>query len=99
MSISEIISAILLSLGILIEWIACVGLFRMPTVYARLHAAAPANILPPIVVAAAILVSEGLSQSGVKAILIALVLIFTSPVISHATARAAWNRQTGRRQE
>jgi multicomponent Na+:H+ antiporter subunit G len=99
MRISEIISAILLSLGILIEWIACIGLFRMPTVYARLHAAAPANILPPIAVAVAIFVSEGLSQSSVKAILIALVLLITSPVISHATARAAWNRQMGRRQE
>ena len=99
MSITDIISAILLFLSILIEWIACIGLVRMRTPYDRLHAAAPANILPPIFVAAAVLISAGISQSSIKAILIALVLLFTSPVITHATARAARNRRVGKRRE
>jgi multicomponent Na+:H+ antiporter subunit G len=99
MSFINIISAILLFLGILIEWIACIGLLRMRTPYDRLHAAAPVNILPPIFVAAAVLVSAGLSQSGIKATLIALALLFTSPVVTHATARAARNRQVGKRRK
>lgn len=96
MSITDIITASLLSSAILVEWIACIGLVRMRTPYDRLHATAPANILPPIFVATAVLVSAGLSASGIKAILIAFVLLFTSPVVTHAIARAARNRQAGK---
>ena len=99
MSSIGVITSILLFLAILIEWIACIGVVRMCNVYDRLHAAAPANILSPIFVAAAIVVSTGLSQSSIKAILIAAVILFTSPVITHATARAALNRQTGRQRK
>ncbi len=94
MSSIGVMTAILLFLAILIEWIACIGVIRMRNVYDRLHAAR-ANILSPIFVAAAIVVSTGLSQSSIKAILIAAVILFTSPVITHATARAALNRRTG----
>ena len=99
MSISETVSAILLVISILVEWIACIGLLRVRNPYNRLHAAAPAAILPPLLVAAAILASTGLSQAGLKAVLIALVLIFTSPVTTHAIARAAHSRQRGARRE
>ena len=99
MSIIGVITALLLFLAILIEWIGCIGVVRMRNVYDRLHAAAPANILSPIFVATAVLLSTGLSQSSIKAVLTAAVLLFTSPVITHATARAALNRRTGKQQK
>ena len=45
--------------------------------------------------AAAIVVNEGFSSAGVKAILVALALLVTNPVLTHATARAARIRQFG----
>ena len=88
------ISTILLAGGVLVEWITCLGLLVMRNPYDRLHAIAPANILPPLLVAAAVVAQDGLSQAGIKAILIALVLILTSPIITHAIARSAHLRQT-----
>jgi multisubunit Na+/H+ antiporter MnhG subunit len=43
-----------------------------------------------------VLVEEPLSAAGVKAVLVALVLFATEPVLSHAIARAARVREEGR---
>lgn len=88
-----IIVPALLVFGILVELLCCVGLMAMKNPFDRLHAVAPANILPPIVFAAAIVIQEGISQAGIKAIMICIVLILVSPIVSHATARAAWMRE------
>ena len=47
-------------------------------------------------IAAAVVVREGLSQAGIKAILIAAVVFFMNPILSHATIRAARIRRLGR---
>ena len=43
--------------------------------------------------AAAIVVQEGLSQAGIKALLIAGLLLVANPVLTHATGRALYIRQ------
>jgi multicomponent Na+:H+ antiporter subunit G len=86
-------STILLAGGVLVEWITCLGLLVMRNPYDRLHAIAPANILPPVLVAAAVVAQNGFSQAGIKAVLIALVLILTAPIITHAIARSVHLRQ------
>jgi multicomponent Na+:H+ antiporter subunit G len=91
---NDAIAAVLLAAGVLVEWIACLGLLAMRNPFDRLHAVAPANILPPVFVATAVIAQGGFSQAGIKAILIALVLILTSPVVTHAVARCAHIRQT-----
>jgi multicomponent Na+:H+ antiporter subunit G len=91
--ITDSIVATLLIAGVLVEFLCCGGLLAMKNPYDRLHAIAPGNILPPILFTAAIVIREGFSQAGIKAILIALVLILVSPIVSHATARAAWLRE------
>ena len=62
----------------------------------RLHFTAPAGVVAPVGVAAAVLVEEPLSSAGLKAVLVAVLLIVTTPVLSHATARAARIREHGR---
>lgn len=94
MTTNDVIAAVLLTAGVLVEWIACLGFLAMRNPFDRLHAVAPANILPPLFVAAAVFGQAGFSQAGIKAILIALVLILTSPVVTHAIARCAHIRQT-----
>jgi multicomponent Na+:H+ antiporter subunit G len=48
-----------------------------------------------VAIAAAVVLEERLSAAGIKAVLVALVLVVTNPVLGHATARAARIRQFG----
>jgi len=42
-----------------------------------------------------VVLEERLSAAGIKAVLVAIVLVTTNPVLGHATARAARIRQFG----
>ncbi len=89
-------AAALLVIGVGIELLCCIGLVVMPTVYDRLHYLGPATVLGPVIVVAAVVLQEALSSAGIMAMLTAGVLVFTSPVLTHATARAARTRWHGR---
>jgi multicomponent Na+:H+ antiporter subunit G len=60
----------------------------------RLHYAAPAG-LGALLLVLAILLREGFSLIGDKALLIAVFIGISSPVLSHVTARAARIREHG----
>jgi monovalent cation/proton antiporter MnhG/PhaG subunit len=87
--------AVLLALGVAVTWLSCLGVLLMRDPYDRLHYTAPASALAPVLIAAAVVVTEGLSAAGVKALLVAFVLVATNPVLGHATARAARIREHG----
>ncbi|HWC44256.1 MAG TPA: monovalent cation/H(+) antiporter subunit G [Actinomycetota bacterium] len=95
MSAADLAVAALLALGIAVTWLSCLGVLLMRDPYDRLHYTAPAAALAPVLIAAAVVVEEGLSAAGIKAVLIALVLVGTNPVLGHATARAARIREHG----
>ena len=95
MSAAEMVVLVLLALAFVVEALCCAGLFAMRNPFDRLHAVAPANILPPLLVAIAVLVQTGFSQATIKAILIAAAVILTSAIVTHAIARAARLRETG----
>jgi len=85
----------LLVLAVAVTLVSCAGVLLMRDRYDRLHYTAPAAVIPPVAIAAAVVLEERLSAAGIKALLIALVLIVTNPVLGHATARAARIRQYG----
>jgi multicomponent Na+:H+ antiporter subunit G len=85
----------LLVLAVAVTLVSCAGVLLMRNPYDRLHYTAPAAVIPPVAIAAAVVLEERLSAAGIKALLIALVLIVTNPVLGHATARAARIRQYG----
>jgi monovalent cation/proton antiporter MnhG/PhaG subunit len=87
--------AALLTVGVGVTLASCLGVLLMRDAYARLHFTAPATTVAPLAVAAAVLVAEGPSAAGVKAVLVAVVLLLTNPVLTHATARAARVRELG----
>ena len=88
----------LLALAVSIQLLSCLGVLVSRNSYARLHYIGPSTLLGSTLIAAAVLVRESLSAAGIKALLVALVLLITGPVISHATARAI-HTLTSRRQE
>lgn len=76
-----------------------VGVLISRNVYQRLHYLAPAGTIGVVAVAAAILVREGLSQAGIKAVIAGAILFVMNPILTHATARAARVHQRGRWEE
>jgi multicomponent Na+:H+ antiporter subunit G len=86
----------LLVVGVAFQLIAVVGVLVAADVYDRLHFIGPGSILGPSALALAIVLEEGpFSQAGLKSILVALLLLGLSPVLVHATARAAYVRERG----
>jgi multicomponent Na+:H+ antiporter subunit G len=88
-------ATVLLALGVGIELACCVGVLVMRGVYDKLHYTAPAATLGAFAIAGAVLLRESIVQFGIKAILVALALLITNPLLTHATARAARIRRFG----
>ncbi len=81
----------LVILGVFIMSIGVYGMIRMPDTYTRLHAASKAVFLGVISLLAASTVT-GDPAIILRAILIGVFLILTTPVSAHVIARAAYER-------
>lgn len=87
MTVRADIAWALLAAGAAAQVLAVLGVVLMRDALDRLHYLA-ASTLAGILLAAAIVVRESFSLIGNKALLLAAFLLFTSPVLTHATARA-----------
>jgi multicomponent Na+:H+ antiporter subunit G len=86
----------LLTIGVLAALAGVVGVLVAANVYDRLHFIGPAGIFGPFCLALAVVIDEGpFSQAGLKSMLVAVLLLGLSPVLIHATARAAYVRERG----
>jgi multicomponent Na+:H+ antiporter subunit G len=89
----DVLTSLLLILGIAGEFICCLGLLAARNVYARLHYVSASSIFA-VLTGAAVILGEGFpSQAGIKAVLIIITLLVTGPISVHALARAAYRRQ------
>jgi multicomponent Na+:H+ antiporter subunit G len=66
-----------------------VGLIRFPDFYTRLHPAGLTDTMGAMLILLGLTLQAGWSLIAVKLLAVALILLFTSPTSSHATARAA----------
>ena len=89
-------SGALVIAGVVVLAFACLGVLVMRGALARLHYVQVVT-LGAVLVVAAVLVRDGASLIGVKAVLVGAFLVATSPVLSHATARAIHTRAERRR--
>jgi multicomponent Na+:H+ antiporter subunit G len=94
-SLSDAAVAVLLLAAILSAAVSALGVLLSGNSYRRLHYMAPAATVGVWSVTAAVLIEEGLSLASIKAVLIATVVFFTNPVLSHATARAGRIEECG----
>ena len=90
----DIVVAVLLAAGVAIELLCCLGVVVMRGTYARLHYGAPAG-LGAMLLGLAVLLRQGFSLIGDKAMLIGVFVLLMSPILSHVTARAAHIRTLG----
>jgi monovalent cation/proton antiporter MnhG/PhaG subunit len=95
-SVGHAIVVALLAVGVGAALVSALGLLASADPYDQLHFTAPATVIAPVALAAAVLVEEPLSSAGVKAVLVALTMLVTGPVLVHATGRAARIREHGR---
>lgn len=93
--IAHLAILVLLGIGAAAIWIGVLGVLLMPGVYDRLHFMGVAGTLGVVSITAAVLVQERLHAPGIKTLLVATILLVMNPVLTHATARAARNRQFG----
>ena len=96
MSVGDVAVAVLLAFGVAAALMSALGLLAARDPYDQLHFTGPATVIAPVAVAAAVLVEEPLSSAGIKAVLVALIMLATGPLLIHATSRAARIREHGR---
>ena len=89
-------SGALVVAGVVVHAFACLGVHVMPGALARLHYVS-VSTLGAVLVVAAILVRDGASLIGVKAVLVGAFLVATAPVLAHVTARTIHARAGRRR--
>jgi monovalent cation/proton antiporter MnhG/PhaG subunit len=85
-----VITAVFLSASVLTVILGAVGMAAMRGAAARLHFLSAVSLVAPPLMTAAVLCESGLSQAGVKTILIALVLLVQGPVVAHVLGRAIY---------
>lgn len=72
--------------------IGAVGLLRMPDFFTRMHAASIVDTLGAAFILLGLMLQAGPTLVTVKLVAIGVLLFFTSPVATHALARAALAR-------
>ena len=84
----------LLLVGMAAFLLSAVGML-VRDVYGRIQYTYPAATIGVVAIVAAILVHKPASQLAIKSILAGLVIVWSNPALSHATARAARVRRFG----
>ncbi len=69
--------------------VGAIGVLRLPDVFTRLHAAGMTDTMGAGMILAGLMLQAGLSMVTVKLIFVLLFVVVTSPLSTHATARAA----------
>ncbi|WP_321417315.1 monovalent cation/H(+) antiporter subunit G [uncultured Methanomethylovorans sp.] len=94
-TILNVVSDIVLLIGLLFVFLGMLGLLRLPDVYNRLHATAKIGTLGAFGVMLSILIKAGFTPIGVKAIAVGLFLLLTAPIGAHMITRAAHRHGVG----
>lgn len=74
-------------------FVGAVGLFRLPDVYTRVHAASKADTLGAGFALVAVAASFGTGPETIKTALLLAFIYVTNPTAAHAIARAAYRRE------
>jgi multicomponent Na+:H+ antiporter subunit G len=72
-----------------------IGILMVRDFYERLHYMGPAGSVGTVAIAGALLLKEPFTSAGMKVILVAVLLVISNSVLTHATARAGRVHQIG----
>lgn len=91
----SIVVDVLLGLAVLVVLASSVGILVMRDVYQKVHFVTPAGLVAPVLVGIAVLIQSGWSSRSAQTWLALLLVVIASPILAHATLRAARIRATG----
>lgn len=94
-TIMNVLSDIVLLIGLVFVFLGMLGLIRLPDVYNRLHTTAKIGTLGAFGVMLSIVMRTGLTPIGVKAIAVGIFLLLTAPIGAHMITRAAHRHGVG----
>ncbi len=86
----DFISALIVLIGAAFTLIAGIGLFRLPDVYLRMHAATKAGTLGAGLMLLALALDAQQLEVAARAIAGILFLLFTAPIAAHLLGRAGY---------
>lgn len=89
-AITRAFTVVLSGIGMFFFLVGTLGLLRFPDFYARTHAATKCDTVGAGSVLIGLAVYNGLDVSGLKILLLALLVLLSSPTTGHALARAAY---------
>jgi multicomponent Na+:H+ antiporter subunit G len=89
--LADVISWAFILAGGALALIGGLGLLRLPDVFARMHGAGMIDTLGLALILVGLMFQAGLSLITVKLILIIGFVLYTSPMTTHALARACLN--------
>jgi multisubunit Na+/H+ antiporter MnhG subunit len=92
---SHVTEIVLLAGVVLLCWLGALGTWRMKEPMQALHYLSLPATAGAILLTAAVFVSQGIVQGFWKVVLIAVILLATNSVVTHATARAFRARELG----
>ena len=87
---NETIGMSLIVIGLVFDFLGCLGLIRFPDIYNRLQASAKCVTLGTCGILLGVFLFKGFSATGVKALLCLAFILLTAPVSAHALARGAY---------
>ncbi len=86
---------VLLSGVVILCWLGVIGMWKMKEPVQALHYLSLPATAGAVLLTIAVLISEGPGQAFWKVLLIAVILLATNSVVTHATARAFRARELG----
>ena len=87
--IGEIFGSMLIVLGAFFYVVGAIGIYRMPDVFTRMHAAGISDTVGAGLLIFGMMCFAGFSLVTVKLAIILGIIFFTSPIATHALAQAA----------
>lgn len=87
----EIISAVVIIVGVLFVVIGAVGLLRLPDFYIRISAITKAATVGVACIMIGVALNYNEISIAIKAFAVVLFLLITSPIAAHIIGRAAYN--------
>lgn len=88
----QILSWVMILLGSVFVIIGGVGLLRLPDFYTRIHAAGITDTLGSWLILIGLMLHQGFNLGTAKLAMLLFFLLITSPLASHALAKAAYLR-------
>ncbi len=86
---SQILGYTFIAVGLIFDFLGCIGLIRLPDVYSRLQATTKCVTLGTCSILLGVVILKGFCTTSIKALLTIVFLFLTSPVAAHALARGA----------